>query len=98
MMMSPVPRSICRAIEFRPDLLVGSTLSDAGFQAPHFVCSIAIWSQDAIDDIESGAKGALSDGYRYRPGMKPGVSPDGERMTEKWSVSSLTMSCLSTQA
>jgi hypothetical protein len=71
------------AVEFRPDLLVGSTLSDARFQAPHLVCSIAVWSQDAIDDIESGKKGALSAGYRYRPIMKPGVSPDGERYDGK---------------
>jgi uncharacterized protein len=43
------------------------------------LCSIAIWSADAIGDIESGAKGALSAGYRYQPIMEPGVSPDGER-------------------
>jgi uncharacterized protein len=47
------------AVEFRPDLLVGSTLSDARFQAPHLVCSIAIWSAEAIKDIASGAKRSL---------------------------------------
>jgi hypothetical protein len=67
------------AVEFRPDLLVGSTLSDARFQAPHLLCSIAIFSADAIRDIQSGAKGALSSGYRYTPIMRPGISPDGER-------------------
>jgi uncharacterized protein len=68
------------AVEFRPDLLVGSTLNDARFQAPHLLCSIAIWSADAIKDIESGAKSSLSAGYRYRPIMRPGISPDsGER-------------------
>jgi uncharacterized protein len=67
------------AVEFRPDLLVGSTLSDARFQAPHLLCSLAIWARGAIDDIESGKKGALSAGYRYRPVMRHGVSPDGER-------------------
>jgi hypothetical protein len=54
-------------------------LSDARFQAPHLLCSIAIFSADAIRDIQSGAKGALSSGYRYRPIMRPGISPDGER-------------------
>jgi uncharacterized protein len=45
------------AVEFRPDLLVGSTLNDARFVSPHLLCSIAIWSADAIDDIESGREG-----------------------------------------
>jgi uncharacterized protein len=67
------------AVQFRPDLLVGASLSDARFEPPHLLCSIAIWSQDAIDDIESGRKGALSAGYRYQPIMKPGVTPAGER-------------------
>jgi uncharacterized protein len=67
------------AVEFRPDLLVGSTLSDARFQPLHLVCSIAIFSAAAIEDIESGNKSALSAGYRYRPIMKPGISPGGSR-------------------
>jgi len=67
------------AVEFRPDLLVGATLNDARFEPPHLLCSIAIWSADAIRDIQTGAKGALSSGYRYRPIMRPGISPDGER-------------------
>jgi hypothetical protein len=67
------------AVEFRPDLLVGSTLNDARFVAPHLLCSIAIWSADAIKDIESGKKGALSWGYRYENDMQPGVTPDGKR-------------------
>jgi uncharacterized protein len=66
------------AVEFRPDLLVGATLNDARFEPPHLLCSIAIWSADAIRDIQSGTKGALSSGYRYRPIMTPGISPDGE--------------------
>jgi uncharacterized protein len=67
------------AVEFRPDLLVGSTLNDARFVSPHLLCSIAIWSADAIDDIESGAKGSLSWGYRYETDWRPGVTPDGKR-------------------
>jgi uncharacterized protein len=66
------------AVEFRPDLLVGATLSDAQFRAPHLLCSLAIWSQSAIDDIESGKKGALSAGYRYRPDMTLGIH-NGQR-------------------
>jgi uncharacterized protein len=67
------------AVEFAPHLLVGATLSDACFEAPHLLCSIAIWSADAINDIESGKKGALSAGYRYQPILQSGVSPEGER-------------------
>jgi uncharacterized protein len=67
------------AVEFAPHLLVGATLSDARFEAPHLLCSIAIWSADAIADIESGAKGALSWGYRYETDMRPGFTPEGKR-------------------
>jgi uncharacterized protein len=67
------------AVQFRPDLLIGSTLSDARFEAPHLLCSIAIWSADAIRDIETGKKGALSLGYHYEPDMRPGTAPDGTR-------------------
>jgi hypothetical protein len=67
------------AVEFRPDLLVGATLNDARFVAPHLLCSIAIWSAEAIKDIESGKKGALSWGYRDETDMRPGVTPDGRK-------------------
>jgi hypothetical protein len=40
------------------------------------LCSIAISSADAIKDIESGKKGALSWGYRYEPDMTPACSPN----------------------
>jgi uncharacterized protein len=66
------------AVEFRPDLLVGATLSDARFQAPHLLCSIAIWSADAIRAIQTGDKGSLSAGYRYETDMRPGLSPEGK--------------------
>jgi hypothetical protein len=38
--------------------MVGATLSDARFEAPHLLCSIAIWSADAIKDIENEKRGA----------------------------------------
>jgi uncharacterized protein len=44
------------AVIFRPDLLVGATLNDARFEAPHLLCSIAIFSADAIVDIENGPR------------------------------------------
>jgi uncharacterized protein DUF2213 len=67
------------SVQFRPDLLIGATLNDARFEAPHLLCSLAIWSAEAIKDIESGAKGALSAGYHYDPDMRPGTTPDGAR-------------------
>jgi hypothetical protein len=67
------------AVEYAPHLLVGSTLNDARVVAPHLLCSIAIWSADAIKDVESGKKGALSWGYHYKTDLRPGVTPDGKR-------------------
>jgi uncharacterized protein len=60
-------------------LLVGATLNDAKFSPPYLLCSIATWSADVIKDIESGAKGSLSLGYRWEPEMRPGVTSEGER-------------------
>ena len=72
------------ATNHRPDLVVGSTGTDAVFDAPYLKNSMVVWSQEAIDGIESGEQRELSCAYRYTPVMEPGnykgVHYDG-RMT-----------------
>lgn len=54
-------------------LTVGSTGTDAVFNAPYLQNSLVVWVKDAIDAIESEDKKELSCGYRYRPDMTPGT-------------------------
>jgi hypothetical protein len=56
-----------------PELVIGSTGTDARFEAPYLKNSLVFWPQAAIDAIESGQKRELSCGYRYTPDMRPGV-------------------------
>jgi hypothetical protein len=60
------------AANYAPDLVVGSTGTDAVFDDPYLKNTMVIWAQPAIDEIESGAKKSLSCGYRYVPVMEPG--------------------------
>lgn len=73
------------AIDHRPGLVVGSTGTDAVFQAPYLKNSMVVWSAKAIDGIESEEKREISCAYRYVPVMEPGtykgVRYDG-RMTK----------------
>jgi uncharacterized protein len=57
----------------KPDLVIGSTGTDAAFDAPHLQNSLVIWARDAIDDVESEVKKELSSAYRYRADMTPGT-------------------------
>lgn len=57
----------------RPDLVVGSTGTDAEFIAPYLKNSIVIWAQSAIDGVESGDQKELSSAYYWRADMTPGV-------------------------
>jgi 8-oxo-dGTP pyrophosphatase MutT (NUDIX family) len=66
------------AADHRPDLLVGTTGSNATFEAPYLRNSLAVWVQEAIDDILQDRKKELSSAYRYRADMTPGTV-DGER-------------------
>lgn len=66
------------ARDHQPNLVVGSTGTDAVFEAPYLKNSLVVWAGDAIDDIESDAKKELSSAYRYRADMTPGKAPDGE--------------------
>ena len=45
--------------------VVGSTGSDARFDAPYLTNSLVIWDQGAIDDVESSETRELSCGYRF---------------------------------
>lgn len=66
------------AADHRPDLLIGTTGSEAEFTHPYLRNSLAVWTQDAISDIEDERKKELSSAYRYRADMTPGTV-DGER-------------------
>lgn len=61
------------ADDHRPDLVVGSTGTDAVFEAPYLKNSLVVWSADAIKGIENGEQRELSCAYRYTPVMEPGT-------------------------
>ncbi len=55
------------------EIVVGTTGTDAVFEAPYLKNSLTIWDQEGIDLIESGEQKELSAGYRYIPEMTPGT-------------------------
>lgn len=55
------------------DEVCGSTGTDCVFEDPYLLNSLVVWTQDAIDDIESDEKKELSSGYHYRADMTPGI-------------------------
>jgi 8-oxo-dGTP pyrophosphatase MutT (NUDIX family) len=57
----------------KPDLVVGSTGTDAAFEARYLRNSLVLWARDAIEDIEREVKRELSSAYRYRCDMTPGT-------------------------
>jgi uncharacterized protein len=62
----------------RPDLVIGSTGTDAQYAHPYLRNSLVVWDQDAIDRIENAESKQLSAAYHYRADMTPGAV-DGER-------------------
>jgi hypothetical protein len=60
-----------------PELVVGA-LDNTRWDAPYLRADLTIWSQDAIDLVDSGEQRELSCAYRYVPVMRSGTSPDGE--------------------
>lgn len=66
------------ANDSHPELTVGSTGTDAVFEAPFLKNSMVIWQASAIRDVEDDSKKELSSAYRYRADMTPGTTPDGE--------------------
>jgi hypothetical protein len=61
------------ADDHQPDLVIGSTGTDAEYEDPYLSNSLIFWARDAIDDIESEVKKELSSAYRYRADMTPGT-------------------------
>ena len=55
------------------ELVVGSTGTDAVYEAPYLRNSLVVWVKDAIDAIESETRKELSCAYRYRADMTPGT-------------------------
>lgn len=66
------------AEDHSPDLVIGSTGTDAEFVAPYLRNSLVIWARDAIEGVESGSQRELSSAYRYDADMTPGEY-EGER-------------------
>jgi hypothetical protein len=61
-----------------PELVIGSTGTDAEFSAPYLTNSLVFWPRSAIEAIESNERKQLSCAYRYVPDMTPGTY-QGER-------------------
>jgi 8-oxo-dGTP pyrophosphatase MutT (NUDIX family) len=61
------------AANHRPELVVGSTGTDASFEHPHLKNSLVIWAERGINAVESKRKKELSSAYRYRADMTPGI-------------------------
>lgn len=59
-------------------IVVGSTGTEASFEAPYLRNALNLWDQGAIDDVEDDVKKEISCGYRYVADMSPGVTPEGE--------------------
>ena len=67
------------------DAIVGSTGTDASYDAPYLKNSLVVWDASAIAGIRTGEQRELSSAYRYVPDMTPGVFegvPYDGRMTE----------------
>lgn len=54
------------------ELVIGSTGTDAVFEAPYLRNSLVIWPKGAINLVETDEQKELSSAYRYRADMTPG--------------------------
>lgn len=61
------------AADHQPDLVIGSTGTDAEFVYPYLKNSLVVWDADYIRAIGSGDQKELSSAYRYRADMTPGT-------------------------
>ena len=59
--------------EHRPELVVGTTGTNARFVDPYIFCDVCIWAADAIRGVVDGSKAALSAGYNFVVDMRPGT-------------------------
>ena len=53
--------------------VVGTTGTEASFEAPYLKNSLVVWTRPGIEAVESEQRRELSCAYHYRPDMKPGV-------------------------
>jgi 8-oxo-dGTP pyrophosphatase MutT (NUDIX family) len=65
-------------VDHHPELVIGSTGTDAQFDAPYLDNSLVVWVKNSLDAIEAEEQKELSSAYRYRADMTPGVTPDGQ--------------------
>lgn len=61
------------ASDYDPKIIVGSTGTDAVFEAPFLKQSLVVWDAEAIRKIEDETQKEISSAYRYTPDMVPGV-------------------------
>lgn len=61
------------ASDHKPELIIGSTGTDAVFNSPYLMQSLAIWTEDAIKGVEDKTEHEISSCYHYDADMTPGV-------------------------
>lgn len=61
------------------DRVVGSTGTDASFEAPYLRNSLVVWVAASIERIETDQQREISAAYHYRADMTPGVTADSEK-------------------
>lgn len=54
------------------EFIIGSTGTDASFEAPYLRNSLVIWDAKGIEGVESDEQREISCGYRYEPDMTVG--------------------------
>lgn len=60
------------ADDHKPDLIVGSTGTDASYEEPYLYNSLVVWAREGIDGVEDETRKEISSGYRYTPIMESG--------------------------
>ena len=55
-----------------PEIVVGSTGTDAAFDGEYLTNSLVVWAKPSIDGVVNNRKRQLSSAYRWRPDMTPG--------------------------
>jgi hypothetical protein len=61
------------AEDHQPDLIVGTTGTDANYAHPYLRNSMAVWAKPSIDRINDNSQRELSCGYHFTADMTPGV-------------------------
>ena len=54
-------------------LVIGSVVGTPHFEDPYLLADVAIWPEQAIDDVATNKRKEISASYHYTPVMKPGV-------------------------